>query len=592
MKYISKLFLFLACSAIIASCAKRGQLSGGPEDKSPPKLVKDKSSPNPALLFDADEIRLEFDEYVTLKSLDKNLLISPPIFPTPKVSQRGKGVAIELDKKSSLADQTTYVFDFGEAIVDFNEGNPASGFKYVFSTGDQIDSLSISGKVLDVLSKEPIEKAYVMLFSSSYDAVYDSLANYMVRSDKDGSFSLEYLRQDTFQLLALVDQNGNKKIDPEEPMAFMGDFVYTGDTTNKSISLEVFTPKSSPRLLQKKYNMPGRVYHVYDKTINKGDVTLVSPTSGVLIEPKEGTISLWYGLGAEKVLAYIGADTIDVDLSPLDTAFLDASVLLEEADKRIAPWDTLKLSFSAPLKEVNDIQLFQLIDTTIVDSTYISRDILIKTDSLIESSSDSLGSDSLVVKKVTVYDTVAVQSSFDLDLRVIHIIADWQEGFKYLMQVDSGSIIDIYDRLNDSLYVSFDIDKSDNYTDIKLRFQNLDSIYNYVCLLKEGDNLIKKYSEINIGSDSLLFEKIKLGSYSIELIEDRDGNRKWTTGDFAKRFQPEKVKSIELPKTQPGFSLDLKIDWRASTATQGSSDKIKEEDEQDVKSSSTGQKKE
>ena len=130
-------------SLIIVSCAKRGTPSGGPLDKTAPILLK-ASPENYSINFSGNEIRLNFDEYVKLKDVNKQLIISPPLKTIPTiVPQSGASKFIKIKILDTLQPNTTYSFNFGNSIVDNNEENPFPFFKYVFSTGSEIDSLQV-----------------------------------------------------------------------------------------------------------------------------------------------------------------------------------------------------------------------------------------------------------------------------------------------------------------------------------------------------------------------------------------------------------------------------------------------------------------
>ncbi|MDB5154983.1 MAG: hypothetical protein JWR54_3734, partial [Mucilaginibacter sp.] len=165
---LQKLLLFVITLALF-SCASQQKPQGGPRDRTPPKLLK-ATPPNMTRNFSAKQIRIDFDEYFTLKNPFQEINISPSMekLPTYKVSKK----SIVIDFKDSLQKNTTYVINFGKAIADLNEGNVLPNFTYVFSTGPHIDSLSVSGNVQNLLTKEKEKDVTVMLFPVKQDTLF------------------------------------------------------------------------------------------------------------------------------------------------------------------------------------------------------------------------------------------------------------------------------------------------------------------------------------------------------------------------------------------------------------------------------------
>ena len=196
------LILLLFAALLYASCAKIGSVSGGDKDTIPPVMVKS-IPPNFATHFAAKKIRISFDEFIDLKDLPNNFMVSPPLSKLPDVRVYNKDLVIQpLD---SLQPNTTYTLNFGNAVVDYTVGNAIPNFEFVFSTGSYVDSLSLQGRLLNAFdltpSKEPV---LVMLFSNLADsAPYLGKPAYVCRTDKNGWFVLNNLREGDYRLFAL-----------------------------------------------------------------------------------------------------------------------------------------------------------------------------------------------------------------------------------------------------------------------------------------------------------------------------------------------------------------------------------------------------
>ena len=171
MDRLRLVFGVLFICALIYGCAQIGRPDGGPKDVTPPEFVS-ASPENYSIQFDKDEIKIQFNEFIKLNNAQQQIIFSPPILPRPQISPMGlasREVKIKL-ALDSLKDNTTYTINFGQSIEDNNEGNPLPFFKYVFSTGDYIDSLKLDGRINDMFYRETPEFTSVMLYEK--DSTY------------------------------------------------------------------------------------------------------------------------------------------------------------------------------------------------------------------------------------------------------------------------------------------------------------------------------------------------------------------------------------------------------------------------------------
>jgi len=229
MQLPEKIFsaLFLIILLIIGSCANVVSPTGGTKDEQPPRVLRSTPqnySPN----YNGEEIRIYFDEFVELKELRQNLLVSPPLKNDPEIKLRGRSVVINIE--DTLRENTTYNLFFGESIVDITEGNPLSNFQFVFSTGEYVDSLSVQGKIVDAATLEPAPDAFVML----YDSIFDSVPMlqrpvYISKTNEEGTFNIRNMRDDEYLIFSLVDMNSNYLYDtPDEKIAFSDSLIKPG----------------------------------------------------------------------------------------------------------------------------------------------------------------------------------------------------------------------------------------------------------------------------------------------------------------------------------------------------------------------------
>ena len=199
---------------LLTACANRGRPSGGPEDIEPPKITR-VIPENYTTNFKGNEIRIYFDEFIKIKNLQKQLIISPPMDVEPTVTPLGSSSKyIKIIIKDTLEENTTYAFNFGQSIVDNNEENPYDYYRYVFSTGDEIDSLSVKGEIVDAEKLKPDNFVSVMLYEldSTYtdSTVFKQKPKYITNTlDSLTTFSIDNIREGTYKLIALKDENGN-----------------------------------------------------------------------------------------------------------------------------------------------------------------------------------------------------------------------------------------------------------------------------------------------------------------------------------------------------------------------------------------------
>jgi len=196
--------------------------TGGAKDITPPKFVRSTPPPN-AVNFQKNRIEIEFDEYIILDNPSKNLVVSPTqsIFPIAK----GIGRRVTVELRDSLLENTTYTFDFGNSIVDNNERNPLVDFVFSFSTGPTIDTLMISGTVLNAENLAPVSDVYVGVYSDLEDSVFTSRKmERITRTNSKGGFIFRNLAEKPYWVFALEDLNGNFFFD--QKTEFLHRFIF------------------------------------------------------------------------------------------------------------------------------------------------------------------------------------------------------------------------------------------------------------------------------------------------------------------------------------------------------------------------------
>lgn len=293
MKKLSIALAFATIACGLWSCAKQGFPSGGPKDETPP-VVLGTTPPNGTLNFAAKEFTILFDEYVTMKDMS-GVLVSPTMSKKAEFGTKGHGLVVKI--KDTLQPATTYLFQFKNAIADFNEGNLLPSFEYVFSTGNSIDSMTLRGQVVDAFSQKPLsENVTVAAWAESQlaDSLGDSVVAkvqpmYMTRPDKEGRFELNHLREGRYLLLAIEDGDKNLRLGKDESLAFLDTLVSAvkmpvpPDTT-ASDSTQADSAAAAPT-----------VTDTASPATSKTPTSLTTPTDSVLHAAAQMTDSLTKG---------------------------------------------------------------------------------------------------------------------------------------------------------------------------------------------------------------------------------------------------------------------------------------------------------
>lgn len=277
---ISRKFIFAAFAACsLFACARQGSPTGGPKDTDPPKVDTTSSTRNFSTRFSERRIELAFNEWVTLSDVGTQVVISPPLAKRPEITLKGKKVIVELDEKDTLRDNTTYTINFGTAVKDLHEGNPAKDLRFVFSTGDFLDSLTIRGIVSDAFTGEPIDNVSVMLYDNLSDSVVrKEKPYYFARTDKSGQYNIQNVRAGAFKVAAIEDASGDLKWDGQnERIGFPDSLLHLNDSTSGLLNFRLFRSQPKFRLFDSKTLRYGLVKLAFTATPDTVTVRTETP---------------------------------------------------------------------------------------------------------------------------------------------------------------------------------------------------------------------------------------------------------------------------------------------------------------------------
>ncbi|HEA30413.1 MAG TPA: hypothetical protein ENH91_10530 [Leeuwenhoekiella sp.] len=527
LKKISYLLATLFLLLLVVNCAKRGSPEGGPKDMDPPVFVS-ADPPNYSINFDAKEIRISFDELIKLKELQKNLIISPPLDPPALITPLGgasKSIGISIE--DTLLPNTTYVFNFGNSVVDNNESNPFSFFKYVMSTGDYIDSLTVKGQIRDALQQEPDDFVTVMLYEadSTYtdSIIYKTVPRYVTNTlDSSTTFELTNVRAGRYRLAALKDDASNYTFQPDkDKIAFYDQVIEVPKDTSYTLTLFMQNPPlKAGRPVQTRIQ---RVAFPFTGNRDSISINLMNDKpadfeSLITYKQDQDSLRYWYRpeIAQDSIIFEVGAGA-----SKLDTFYL-----------RKRPLRPDSLAFNAlsrgTLKLGDPFAIESTIPVVGIDSNKISI-----------TKADSLNVDfktELFPKK----------SSFQIDFKT-------EEATNYQITLLPEALTDFFGTTNDTLYYEVQTKEIADYGELKLTLQEADN-YPYIVqvVTEKGDVVEEQYAEE--GKTVFNFGLVEPGSYYARLILDANANGTYDTGNYLKQMQPEAI--IYYPKL-----LDLRSGW-------------------------------
>lgn len=530
-KYILPFSILIILYSLLG-CANQGQLTGGEKDEQPPILNPLKSTPNYQTNFKKQTIVLAFNEWLQLNDVTRQIVISPPL-QTGKydVSLKKKTVRFEFDDKEELRENATYTINFGDAVQDLTERNPVKDLRFVFSTGDFIDSLEVQGTVIDAFDKKPAKDVIVMLYDNLADTVVRTEKPfYFGKTDDQGKFIIKNVRADTFKTFAIVDGNGNYLFDnSNEKIGFLTDPIVVTDSTKVDLSFQIF--KEAPKLQlggedKKKY---GRVAFGFNREISEGDVQFGFSDVGqnTFIENKKDSVILWYDVPRDTSWqVFIQTDTSSVDTIKISkisrTKFFEnrklepVKAINPSVQLDVNPTKPIKIEFKHPLEKIDTAFISLLVDTL------LKREI----PNLII---DSTNKRSLIIEY------------------------PFKGKVPYQLQFLPNGLIDFYGLTNDTLIQNLNIKATSEFGDLTLKVVDMQPEKNYVLeLLDKSNNLVETLVMSGDTTYQRVFKSIDAGKYSVRMILDNNGNGKWDTGNYDNKSQPE-----------PLFSRDIDEEVRA-----------------------------
>lgn len=575
------LYLLIALCAIV-SCARMGSPDGGWYDEDPPRIMGSYPAEK-ATNVKGKKMAIYFDEYIKLADATQNVIVSPPQIEMPDIKAAGKKIVIKL--QDTLKSNMTYTVDFSDAITDNNEDNPLGNYTYTFSTGEQIDTLEVSGHVIDASNLEPVKGILVGLYDDLADSAFQTKPMLRVaRTDGRGRFVIRGVAPGEYRVYALQDADGNYMFSQKSEMLAFSHQTYKPhaepDTRQDTLwrdSLHIdsimqvpyihFYPddivlmafqevQTARYLLKTERKEPDRigVYFSYGSEqlpVIRGlnfdaDNAFVLETS-----PKKDTLTYWL-----RDTLLVNQDTLTFSMEYLMTDTLGQLVSQTDTIEALAktPYAKRRKALQKEMDEWQKEQDKKKKRDEPYDSIYPVRLLEPKYNVpqamdphrviQIEMPSPLARLDTAAIHLYSKIDSLWYRAPFnfyqrDSMLRQYEVIAEWHPGREYSFEVDSSAFVDIYGLVSGEYKQGIKVKTLDEYASIVIEVSGLDEKNIILQLLDNGD---KPVQEAAVGDDGTAqFFYVLPGTYYLRAFVDRNGNGHWDTGNYDEDLQAEDV---------------------------------------------------
>ncbi len=522
--YLIISLLFLG-TILFYGCASPKMVEGGPRDKTPPKVLS-MFPENLTTNFKAKKIVIQFDEYFKLNDQFKEFSVTPDMerLPTLKIKKK----SLEIEFLDTLEKNTTYTLNFGKSIVDINEGNALKNFTYVFSTGAHLDSLSITGKVINAITGLPELDALAFILPLDRDTVFGKRKpSIYSTTDSSGNFKMSNLKKDTYRIYAIKEQSGDKIYQQvSDEVAFLKDSIVLTKNID-SLKLRTFKENATVfRINDRKLNPDGSIFMSFNQKLHKPTVTIMEPadldaTKKIQFNKTNDSLKIW--------LMNLNFDSTKVSI--LDEGKLLQTVKFTRGKKDsytrsmipndnlegnlLNPNRPLKFTFSIPVDSIN------LSKITFMEDSVVKTNLIVNRDST--------------------------------DFLSVYIRYPWVSKNTYDIKFGTGSFTGIFNAKNKEFTKKFELANKDDYGTLKVKIITPEANKSFILqVINDKKDLVN--SLIVTKDTTVNFNNYRAGKYFIRMIYDNNKNGIWDTGNVKKRIQPEHI--YNEPK-----ELSIRANW-------------------------------
>ena len=599
MNWLRLFVALLFVSAFLSRCASMMTPTGGPRDSLPPVIVT--MIPDNFLTnrptTNHGKIYIEFDEFVQIKDQQKEFFTSPQMKKKPTITMRGRGIVIQM--RDTLRPNTTYALNFGSAIRDNNEGNPLYSMRYVFSTGPEIDSMVMSGYTADSYKADSVSKSFIWFFpadSVKETAEYDStIFNYqpavIARAETNGIFIAQNLKPIPYRIYAVEDTNDNQMYDPGTDQvgfiegtwnpAEMPDFAMWYDSVRRYVSAEpqlyfrMFMDKAFKRQVLSESQRPRQHQAMLYFSAAHPEIRSLRfdsiPADRVIVDPQtvgKDTIALWFNVPSASLpdtikgeVVYLKHDTLN-RLQP-DTAQLKLFWRLIETKEQERAREKLERDrkkaeaagekFEEPKAE-NPFKFNMPTSGDLNPENHLTIDFDYP---LVEADSSRL----LLTRQLednTIEDVPIHMVRDTAMLRRWYLRAAWVPGGQYTLTIPDSVFRDVAGYANDSIVGKYTVYDPEKFATVKVHVASRDPQMRYIVQLLDGNGSLKQERrDVTVGD--IQFNYVPAGEIKFRIIEDRNGNGKWDSGDLGARLQPERAEMYVNDEGEDTFAT--KTNW-------------------------------
>jgi len=577
---------------VVSSCAKMGNPDGGWYDETPPQVIGAEPE-DKGINVNSRKIKIFFNEFIKIENATDNVIVSPPQLEQPEIKAAGKRILIEL--KDSLKSNTTYTIDFSDAISDNNEGNPLGNFTYSFSTGDRIDTLEVSGNVLEAENLEPVKGILVGLHPVAdslktgssvldVDSVFRKQPLLRVsRTDSRGHFVIKGIAPGAYRVFALQDMDGTYTFSQKsEKIAFnheifvpsfkpdvRQDTIWSDSLHIRSITpvhythflpddimLRAFTELQTDRYFLKTERKQANRFDVFFSYGHAELPTIkglnFNAEDAFVIEPSEKKDTILYWL---RDTTLVNQDTLSVEMTYYATDSLGELQLKTDTLEILSkdPYAKRMKKLADEHKEWKKKQEKAAKKGMPVDSVMPVKHLDLKWDAPSELAPDQNISvtfttplalaDTSKIRLYSKIDTLWYEAPYEFRPmknahRTYELLGEWRPEVEYSLEVDSAAFTDIYGLTSNKLKQGFKVKSLDSFSSLIFTFEGMAGKNIIAYLLDKGGNTIKTATTTD---GSVQFFYIKPGTYYLQMLVDHNGNGQWDTGNYDEDLQPEEV---------------------------------------------------
>lgn len=579
---MKKLIYIFCIACVMVGCARMGHPDGGWFDDDPPVVIGSHPA-DQSTNVSAKKISIYFNEYIKLEDATNKVIVSPPQLEMPEIKAAGKRIVVEL--QDSLKENTTYTIDFSDAISDNNEGNPLGNYTYSFSTGDQIDTMEVSGYVLDASNLEPVKGILVGLYDDLADSAFKTKPMLRVsRTDSRGHFVIKGVAPGTYRAYALKDADGNFSFNQKSEMIGFNHETYVPsskpdvridtiwrDTLHidafrqtpythflpDDITLLAFTQIQTDRFLLKTERKEAEKFSMYF-TYGHPELPVIKglnfdADNAFFIETQERQDTIHYWLRDTTLInqdtlrmevSYMMTDTLGNLVNQTDTiealAKIPYAKRQRDLAKEIDKWKKEQDRRKKREEDYDSIYPPKPLQPNFKLSQQMDPDKKIE----IEMPTPLQRIDTAAIHLYSMIDSAWYEAPFKFRpipnrLRFYEIVAEWRPDTEYSLEIDSAAFEDIYGLVSKSYKQGLKVKSLDEYSTLTMKVSGVsDSLPLRVRLLNKSDAVVKEV----LAKDGVAhFDHVNPDKYYLSAFVDANGNGIWDTGDYDEDRQAESV---------------------------------------------------